>query len=186
MALSIDCERVLCVGNREALAKVSIVDSSLNEIYSSFVYQENVLDYRKSITGIRPSDLKNALPEHRVKAIVKEILSGKIIVGHSLFHDFDCLDFYPPSHLVRDTQTYALFQLRARRQVMSLSHLGELFLNYDLKQARREKGYHCCYDDAALAMRLYNLVSNEWENQVKSGRYNYNIIDSREMCSQRH
>lgn len=77
--MAIDCEMVLCSGNKEAVAKICIVDSKLRVVYSNFVSQKNVVDYRFSVTGIRESDLENAPSEETVKKLVKLILDKKIL-----------------------------------------------------------------------------------------------------------
>ena len=47
-------------GKQHMLARVSIVNSHGHVVYDSFVApQEKVVDYRTSISGVKPADLKN-------------------------------------------------------------------------------------------------------------------------------
>lgn len=60
--IALDCEMV-GVGShgcKNMLARVSIVNSHGNVLYDSFVApQEKVVDYRTSVSGVKPKDLIN-------------------------------------------------------------------------------------------------------------------------------
>jgi len=92
--LSLDCERVL-TDKGERLARVSIVNFYGNIVFdtlvkpcNTFCEDHKVLDYREWITGIKPIDLKNAPTFANIEPIIKKIVQGKTIVGHSLMDDF--------------------------------------------------------------------------------------------------
>lgn len=92
-ALAIDCEMVGVGenGKDSILARVSIVNQHNECVYDKHVIPtEPVTDYRTSVSGIRPSDLKksnNALPFSVVQKEVSEILESRILVGHALHND---------------------------------------------------------------------------------------------------
>lgn len=99
--LALDCERVL-TDKGERLARVSIVNFYGNIVFDTLVkpcnhYQDDykVLDYRESITGILPIDLRDAPTFANIDPIIKKILKNKTIVGHSLKDDFSILDIDP-------------------------------------------------------------------------------------------
>ena len=60
--IALDCEMVgIGTGGRKhMLARVSVVNSHGHAVYDSFVApQEKVVDYRTSVSGVRPADLRN-------------------------------------------------------------------------------------------------------------------------------
>ncbi len=53
LTVAIDCERVLTEGNKESLARVSIVNYNGDTIYDTYVIpDEKVLDYRTWVSGV--------------------------------------------------------------------------------------------------------------------------------------
>lgn len=74
------------------MARVSIVNFYGNIVFDTLIKPwAKVVDYREHITGIKPCDLKHAPSYPKVAPILKKILHGKIVVGHSLKDDFDHL-----------------------------------------------------------------------------------------------
>lgn len=62
--IALDCEMVGVGfdGKRHMLARVSVVNSHGHAVYDSFVApQEKVVDYRTSVSGIKPANLKNGM-----------------------------------------------------------------------------------------------------------------------------
>ena len=99
-ALAIDCEMVGVGenGKDSILARVSIVNQYNECVYDKHVIPtEPVTDYRTSVSGIRPSDLKkssNALPFSVVQKEVSETLENRILVGHALHNDLVRLRYF--------------------------------------------------------------------------------------------
>ena len=83
--LALDCERVL-TDKGERLARVSIVNFYGNIVFDTLVkpcnhYQDDykVLDYRESITGILPIDLRDAPTFANIDPIVSSNLKSDFL-----------------------------------------------------------------------------------------------------------
>mmetsp|Transcript_6627 Transcript_6627/g.18484 ORF Transcript_6627/g.18484 Transcript_6627/m.18484 type:complete len:191 (-) Transcript_6627:689-1261(-) len=82
--VAIDCEMVGVgpEGKYSSLARVCIVNNLGNVLLDVYVKQkQKVADYRTFVSGIRPSDLKVALPLEEVQEKVHSIV--KVNAGHS-------------------------------------------------------------------------------------------------------
>ena len=113
---------------------------------------------------------------------IKSFLTGQIIVGHSLYHDFKCLDFAPPAHLVRDTQQYAPFRKKVGRTIMALTHLCSSVLGENMRSGN---GVHSSLEDAQVAMKLYRSQYRQWEHMVHGGSYRFSYakpVSEQEYC----
>lgn len=89
------------------------------------------------------------------------ILKDKVIVGHSLEHDFQCLDYkVEPEHEVKRIRDLARFPKYKNQfgQTRSLKKLTEDYLNRQIQQ-----GQHNSVIDAKASMALYRLSEHEWE-----------------------
>ena len=108
--VALDCEMVGIgpKGEESVLARVSIVDFEGKILCDEYVRpNEHVSDYRQKITGIKPFMLREAKWSHDEALIhVNKILSGKVVVGHAVDHDFKALEMNHPLHLIRDTSVY--------------------------------------------------------------------------------
>ena len=92
---------------RSALARVSLTDYNGDCVYDTFVKpEEKVTDYRTWVSGVRPQDLRHAITFKAAQAKVREILEGKILVGHALHNDLESLRLAHPREEIRDTSTY--------------------------------------------------------------------------------
>lgn len=92
--MAIDCEMVGggSDGRINILARVSIVGFNNQIIMDKYVSPSmDVTDYRTSVSGIRPRDLDGAVDFEKIRLEVTDILDNKILVGHSLKNDLDCL-----------------------------------------------------------------------------------------------
>lgn len=77
--------------------RCSIVNYNGHVLYDKFVIPDGrITDYRTWVSGVEPYMLnpKNgAVSFQLAKQEVHRILKDKVIVGHSLEHDFTCLDY---------------------------------------------------------------------------------------------
>ncbi|RWR85589.1 RNA exonuclease 4-like protein [Cinnamomum micranthum f. kanehirae] len=108
-------------GSLDLCAKVCLVDEDENIIFQTNVKPKiPVTNYRYETTGIRPDHLRDAMPLNLVQRRIQDILcngellwkirtkggKARILVGHGLDHDLDCLGVEYPAHLIRyDIQT---------------------------------------------------------------------------------
>lgn len=75
--------------SRSVLARISIVNFYGTLLYDSYVSPpERITDFRTTITGITPQQLKTAKPLLQVLHEVDDIIKDKIIIGHGLENDF--------------------------------------------------------------------------------------------------
>ena len=115
--VAVDCEMVEVDRHSEGLARVSIVNFDGVVLMDKFVIPEGrqVTNFRTWVSGVTPEKLRpenGAIPFKRAKAIAHEILKNRIIVGHSLKHDFTCLELGPedaPKDNIRDLISYRKF-----------------------------------------------------------------------------
>lgn len=160
-AVAMDCEMVGTgpSGNDSMLARISIVNSLGQCIYDKYVLPKlKITDYRTSVSGIRPKDLKNGENFETVQKEVAEIFKGRILVGHALKNDFKVLYFSHHKKWVRDTSTYKPFQKTCGTRLPSLKKLASVLLNTTI-----QTGEHNSIEDARTAMQIYCLYKKEWE-----------------------
>jgi len=134
--VSIDCEMVGVgpEGKESALARVSIVNYYGNVILDKFVLpREKVVDYRTHVSGITKEILKDAEPFLEVQKEVADILKNKLVIGHSLEHDFNALLLDHPSKLIRDTSHYKPFRKITNGSTPSLKKLTKAILGLDVQ-----------------------------------------------------
>lgn len=110
------------------LARVAVVDYKGEVVLDTFVAPTmEVSDYRTTTTGIEPSHLLSPeIPSFgRVQQHVADLIKGKIIVGHSLWHDLSVLGIAHPAVATRDVALYQPFKnaLRSPNQVVGLQTL---------------------------------------------------------------
>uniref|UniRef100_A0A3P9NGH1 Interferon stimulated exonuclease gene n=1 Tax=Poecilia reticulata TaxID=8081 RepID=A0A3P9NGH1_POERE len=106
--VALDCEMVGTGpgGRCSALGRCSIVDYHGNVLYDKYVRPcQPVTDFRTPWSGIRRHHLHNAVPFAQAQEEILAILEGKVVVGHSIYNDFEVLNMDHPSHMVRDTST---------------------------------------------------------------------------------
>jgi RNA exonuclease 4 len=165
-AVAIDCEMVGVGenGKDSIIARVSIVNQFSDCIYDKYVIPtEKVTDYRTSVSGIRPDDLKKengALPFSRVQKEVADILKDRILVGHAVHNDLQVLFLSHSKKKIRDTQKCKVFR-RLHSSLggfSSLKNLAKLLLGITIQE-----GEHSSVIDAQVTMRLYTMYKKEWE-----------------------
>ncbi|KAM7451772.1 REX4 [Porites harrisoni] len=169
--IALDCEMVGVGfdGKQHMLARVSIVNSHGHVVYDSFVApQEKVMDYRTPISGVKPTDLKNAPDFKTVQLEVSKLLRGRILVGHALKNDLAVLFLDHPRKNIRDTAKYKPFQERVKSKKPALRTLSKQLLNITIQE-----GEHSSVQDAQVAMKLYTLHRNQWERQLKELKFKH-------------
>ncbi|XP_059191338.1 apoptosis-enhancing nuclease [Centropristis striata] len=168
--VALDCEMVGTGpgGRCSELARCSILDYHGNVLYDEYVRPcQPVTDYRTRWSGIRSHHLLNATPFSQARHQILRILEGKVVVGHSVYNDFQVLDLVHPGHMVRDTCTTRHLSRLAgfpRQRCSSLKTLSSKLLNRKIQAGR---GGHCSVEDALAALDLYKLVEGEWERELQ-------------------
>ncbi|XP_067648275.1 uncharacterized protein [Eurosta solidaginis] len=165
--VAIDCEMV-GVGHKgqdDMLARVSIVNKQGEVLLDKFVKPfKKVIDYRTSISGIRPKDIENGEEFHVVQDQVIEILQGKILVGHAVRNDLAVLHIKHPYKNIRDTARYKpLCRLVSNGRTPSLKLLSQAILGIEI-----QVGEHNSIEDARAAMKIYNRLSSDWEKHLQN------------------
>jgi len=108
---AVDCEMVAC-GTKDALARCVIVDKTTEVVFDKYVKpREFVTDYRSAISGINGDHIngQSAITFLECQRQVRDIIEGRIIVGHSIDSDLKVLEIDHPLELIRDTATYSTF-----------------------------------------------------------------------------
>ena len=105
--------------------------------------------------------MKNAIPFHRAKKKVKQLLKGKHLVGHAIAGDLKILQLEHDPEKIRDTSQFVPLRMMAGLPVSklpSLRNLSVALLNKEI-----QKRVHCSVEDSRMAMQLYRLVEDKWE-----------------------
>ncbi|XP_028090441.1 apoptosis-enhancing nuclease [Camellia sinensis] len=179
-AVAIDCEMVGggSDGTLDLCARVCLIDEDEKLIFHTYVEpQIPVTDYRYEITGIGEEHLRDAMPLKEVQARLLEILyngesigrvrldggKARLLVGHDIEHDLDCLKMNYPDHLHRDTAKYRPY-LKTNLVSHSLKYLTRTYLGYDI-----QSGVHDPFVDCVSAMRLYKRMRAQDHHVVEAG-----------------
>ncbi|XP_031719117.1 apoptosis-enhancing nuclease [Anarrhichthys ocellatus] len=169
--VALDCEMVGTGpgGRCSELARCSILDYRGSVLYDKYVRPcQLVTDYRTRWSGIRRHHLHNAIAFAQAREEILSILEGKVVVGHSIYNDFEALELLHPGHMVRDTCTTRHLSRLAgfpRERCSSLKILAGRLLNRRIQVGRRG---HCSVEDALASLDLYKLVEGEWERELQS------------------
>ncbi|KMT13413.1 hypothetical protein BVRB_4g083690 isoform A [Beta vulgaris subsp. vulgaris] len=171
-AVAIDCEMVGggSDGTLNLCGRVCLIDEYENIIFHAYVQpQMPVTDYRSDVTGLSEEHLIDAMPLKEVQEKISEILyngesigiaridggKARLLVGHSLEHDLDCLRITYPDHLMRDTAKYHPL-MKTNLVSHSLKYLTKMYLGYDIQM-----GVHDPYEDCVSVMRLYKRMRDQ-------------------------
>ena len=165
--VAVDCEMVGVGDNKSsALARCSVVNHTGEVLFDAFVKPEQpVTDYRTKWSGIRESDLKEALSFQKARKQVKKIIKNCTLIGHSVQCDLHALNIFHPWHLLRDTSRYQPIRLLAGlpvNETPSLKKLSSILLRQDIQDNE-----HCSVEDARAAMALYKLCESQWEKEFR-------------------
>ena len=165
--VALDCEMVGVENNQDALARVSIINYNGHTLMDKYVRPtKRILDFRSWVSGVYPWHLKEengAITFAEAKAESHRILKDKIIVGHSLNHDFKVLELYTNEEdvKVRDLTRFTKYKNQFG-QIKSLKNLTA-----DLLGKKIQQGEHSSVVDAQASIGLYRLFEKEWEDYVK-------------------
>ncbi|AES67875.1 putative exoribonuclease II transcription factor C2H2 family [Medicago truncatula] len=171
-AIAMDCEMVGggSDGSLELCARVCLVDEDENLIFHTYVKpQIPVTNYRYDITGLTEEHLQDGMPLKEVREKILQILyngesigkvrldggKARLLVGHDLAHDLDCLGMSYPDHLMRDTAKYRPL-MKTNLVCYSLKYLTRTYLGYDI-----QTGTHNPYEDCISVMRLYKRIRGQ-------------------------
>ncbi|GAB2301576.1 hypothetical protein Dimus_035591 [Dionaea muscipula] len=184
-AVALDCEMVGggSDGSLDICARVCIIDEDENVLFHSYVQPLiPITDYRSQVTGLTEEHLRDAMPLKEVQEKILLILhngesigivrldggKARLLVGHSLEHDLDCLRMNYPDHLVRDTAKYRPL-MKTNLVSHSLKYLTETYLGYVI-----QTGVHDPYEDCVSVMRLYKRLRAEAHHHLASESSNRN------------
>ncbi|XP_023533248.1 uncharacterized protein LOC111795196 isoform X1 [Cucurbita pepo subsp. pepo] len=168
-AIAMDC--VMAGGGSDGTLDICIgiclVDEDEKLIFNTFVQpQIPITNYRHEVTGLTEERVRYAMPLKEVQEkVLKILLNGetierlrlnggkaRLLVGHDLEHDLDCLRMNYPDHMLRDTARYTPL-MKTNLVSHSLKYLTRTYLGYDIRQ-----GVHDPYENCVSAMRLYKRM----------------------------
>lgn len=160
--MGLDCEMVGIgeSGHKSVLARVVVINNYGNVLIDTYCApKQRVTDYRTRVSGIKPSQLKNAPKFDQVQQRVANLLRGKVVVGHALKNDFKALQIKHPRHETRDTATYG--PLRIKTKSRALKELAAEHLGLEIQH-----GQHSPVEDARAALYLYQKHKVTWEREI--------------------
>ncbi|XP_073054101.1 RNA exonuclease 4-like [Primulina eburnea] len=123
MAVIIDCEMVSggSDGSIDLCARVCLVDEDGKIIFHTNVVSQILFtNYRYDVTCATKDHLKDVMPLNEVRNQILQLLysgesigklrlndrKARVLVGHSLQHDLDCLQMNYTDHLLKDTTKF--------------------------------------------------------------------------------
>ena len=179
--IGIDCEMVGVGenGKDSILARVSLVNQYGECVYDKFVIPtEKITDFRTSVSGVRPDDLKKengAVEFAKAQREVSEVIEGKVLVGHAIHNDLQVLFLSHPKKNVRDTQKCKVFKqiMPSLGGLSSLKKLAKGLLGIDIQE-----GEHNSVHDAQATMRIYTTYRKEWEAFLRNQK-----VSKKELAS---
>ena len=176
--VAIDCEFVGVgpEGKEHALARVSIVNYHGNVVMDEYVRpKERVVDWRTKVSGIKPSDMANAIPFELAQERCAKIIKDRVLVGHDLRHDLDALLLSHPRSMIRDTALHVPYRKRySKGRKPSLKKLASEILKRNIQM-----GQHSSVEDARVTMLLYKHEKKEFERL----NHHYTTKDLRKAVS---
>ncbi|CAA7258661.1 unnamed protein product [Cyclocybe aegerita] len=107
-------------GTTNLVARVAIVDYRGTTVFDKYVRPTTtVTDYRTASTGLTEAHLysADAWQFGMIQTYLSNLFRGKILVGHSLWHDLAVLGL---PHPAVDTRDVALYQLENARAALDL------------------------------------------------------------------
>ncbi|KAL7572327.1 hypothetical protein ACA910_021544 [Epithemia clementina (nom. ined.)] len=172
--VALDCEMVGTLTGQSACARVVLIDWKGRTVMDQFVKPtEPVTDYRTFVSGITEDQLTDAPPLEEIRPLVQAALAGKILIGHGLSNDLECLGVEHPWHMIRDTALYEPFMKMHYGQMnpRKLKELAQERLNREIQVMGQP---HSPAEDALAALDLYKSHRPRWEacmtSQIKEGQ----------------
>ncbi|KMT06381.1 hypothetical protein BVRB_7g160610 [Beta vulgaris subsp. vulgaris] len=157
-------------GSLDICARVCLTDEYDNIIFHTYVKpQFSVTNYRYETTGIRPEYLRDAMPLKQVQRKIQDYLcngepvwkirsrggKARILVGHGLDHDLECLGMEYPTLMIRDTAKYPPL-MKTSKLSNSLKYLTQAYLGYEI-----QTGIQDPYEDCVSTMKLYMRMRSQ-------------------------
>eukprot|EP01025_Chloroclados_australasicus_P033276 TRINITY_DN3388_c0_g1_i2.p1 TRINITY_DN3388_c0_g1~~TRINITY_DN3388_c0_g1_i2.p1 ORF type:complete len:487 (-),score=63.00 TRINITY_DN3388_c0_g1_i2:227-1687(-) len=167
--VALDCEMVGVgyLGGQSVVARVSVVNDLGGVLYDAYVQPKmKVTDFRTRYSGIRPSNLREAVTFEEMQEKVSNLLKNRILVGHALKNDLQVLQISHPKRLIRDTARYPpfLYRKNSRLRPKSLKNLAKEYLHREIQE-----GEHSSVEDARTALYIYHKFRDVWEKQIQKG-----------------
>ncbi|XP_035792768.1 RNA exonuclease 4-like [Anopheles albimanus] len=167
--VALDCEMVgVGIDAKEhMLARVSLVNEHGVVLVDCHVKpQRPVKDYRTQISGIHPEQMEAGYDFAVIRELVRQLIRGRILVGHALRNDLAVLKLGHPKYNIRDTSRYKPICKKIHAHgTPSLKTLTKQLLGKDIQE-----GTHDSVEDARAAMKIYLLFEEGWEKSVKQSR----------------
>lgn len=150
--IAIDCEFVgVGKDDRSALARVSLVNFYGVVLLDTFVKpKERVTNWRTWVSGVRPQDMRHAIPFEMVQRKVHDLLQGKVLVGHAVHNDLESLLTSHPRLMTRDTSRFSLFKKLSKGKAPALKKLAKEYLHMEI-----QVGAHSSVEDAQVTMAVF-------------------------------
>lgn len=147
---------------RSALARVSITNWHGAVILDTFVRPaEPITDYRTRFSGVRPSDMKTAMPFAQAQQRVADLLKDRILIGHALTNDLAVLLLSHPRRDIRDTAKHMPFRKKyGNGRSPALRVLAAELLGVEI-----QGGEHSSVEDARVCLMLYKRFKKEFEEE---------------------
>ena len=167
--LAIDCEFVGVgpEGVQSELARVSIVNYHCHTVYDRYVKpREKVTDWRTHVSGIRPSDMHNAISFKQAQQETADLLKDRILIGHAVHHDLEALYLTHPKKMIRDTAGHTPFKQKySKGKTPSLKKLAQEILGWNI-----QGGEHSSVEDAKATMFIYKSDKKNFEAKARSSK----------------
>ena len=146
-----------------------------------------VVDFREWITGIKPIDLQQAPCFANIEPILKKIVKGKTIVGHSLADDLKILQVDPKELEIRDISDIELFMSKVDRDSRSPIKMSEDELSSPLRSPLKnfnqsgssQKKMRKMKANYLIQKRKLKEISEEFLNAKIQEGHHSSIIDAR-------
>ncbi|KAK2593493.1 3'-5' exonuclease [Conoideocrella luteorostrata] len=159
--VAVDCEMVGIGsgGHQSTLARVSLVDFHGRQVYDSYVIpKERVTDWRSSISGISPKEMRFARGFDEVQNEVSRMIQGRVLVGHDIKHDLDALKLSHPPKDVRDTARHQGFRKFGNGPKPALRILAQELLGINIQETS-----HSSTEDARVTMLLFRKYKSNFD-----------------------